>query len=133
MVRRAAVGAVQVLEEDHLLLETAAAQHAGGLATVADPGGVGWAGADAAQPAEVVQAGRGPSAHQLDGGGGVLPDEALRRNHRCQRGSVLAPEPNYNTFPINTNCFRTLKVGSQLETKNCWRRRRTREGQVIFD
>ena len=92
MVRRAAVGAVQVLEENHLLLETAAAQHAGGLAAVADPGAVGEAGADAAQPAEVVQAGGGPSVHQLDGGGGVFPDEALRRNHRGQlQNQVPAP------------------------------------------
>lgn len=78
----AGVGAVQVLEEDHLLLEAAAAQHAGGPAAVADPGAERQTGADAAQPAELVQAGRGPTVHQLDGGGGVLPDETLRRNHR---------------------------------------------------
>lgn len=82
MVGRAGVGPVQVLEEDHFLFEAAAAPHAGRPSAVADPGAVGQAGADAAQPAEVVQAGGRSSADQLDGSGGVLADETLRRNHR---------------------------------------------------
>lgn len=84
MARGAGVGAVQVLEEDHLLLEAAAAQHAGRPATVADPGAVGQTGTYAAQPAELIQAAGGWSALQLDGGGGVLPDETLRRNHKSE-------------------------------------------------
>lgn len=85
MVGGAGVRAVQVLEENHLLLEAAAAQHAGRPAAVTDPGGVGQTGADAAQPAEVVQAARGSSVLQLDGSGGVLPLKALTRNHRNHR------------------------------------------------
>lgn len=77
----AAVKTVQVLEENHLLLEAAAAEHALRSTAVADIGAVGQTGADAAQPAELVQTGRGPSAGQLDGGRGVLTDKTLRRNH----------------------------------------------------
>lgn len=51
----AGVTAVQVLEENHLLLEAAAAEHAGGPAAVADPGTVRQTGADTAEPAELVQ------------------------------------------------------------------------------
>lgn len=85
----AGVGAVQVLEEDHLLFEAAAAEHAVRPAAVVDPGAVGQTGADAAQPAELIQTGGGSSPDQLDGSGGVLTDKTLRGNHRNQ--SVTTP------------------------------------------
>lgn len=66
------------------MLEAAATEHAGRLATVTDPGAVSQAGADAAHPAEFIKAGGGQSAGQLDGSGGVLSDKALMRNHRDQ-------------------------------------------------
>lgn len=73
----AGIGAVQVFEQNHLLLEAAATQHAARPPAVADPGRVGQSGADAAQAAEVVEAGRLRPARQLDGGGGVVAHETL--------------------------------------------------------
>lgn len=61
------------------MFQAAAAQHAGGPATMADPGAVGQAGTDAAQPAEVIQTRGDPSTRQLDGGSGILPDKALQK------------------------------------------------------
>lgn len=95
----AGVRAVQVLQEDDLLFEAAAAEHAASPAAVADPGAVDEAGADAAQPAEVVQAGRSLFASQLDGSCGVLADETL--NHTGER---------YNTCST-TKCCRCQKGG----------------------
>lgn len=89
VVGGAGVGAVQILEKDHLLFEAAAAEHALRPAAVADSGAVGQTGADAAQPAELVQTGGGPSPDKLDGGGWVLTDKTLRKNHRNQ--SVTTP------------------------------------------
>lgn len=83
------VGAIQVFEEDHLLFEAAAAKHALRPSAVADPGAVGQTGADAAQPTKVVQTGRGPSPDQLDGGGGVLTDKTLKKNHRNNTVTIL--------------------------------------------
>lgn len=89
VVGGAGVGAIQVFEEDHLLFEAAAAKHALRPSAVADPGAVGQTGADAAQPTEVVQTGRGPSPDQLDGGGRVLTDKTLRRNHKNDAVTTL--------------------------------------------
>ncbi len=100
MVGRAGVGPVQVLEEDHLLFEAAAAQHAGRPAAVADPGAVGQTGADAAQSAELIQAGRGSSPDQLDGSGGILTDKTLRRNRRNQRRGVRVQHLNNDSFSV---------------------------------
>lgn len=94
MAGRAGVRPVQVLEENHLLFEAAASEHAGGPAAVAGPGTVRQTGANAAQPAEVVQTGRGSSPDQLDRCGWVLPDKTLRGNqenhvyHRDSRSHI---------------------------------------------
>lgn len=71
------------------MFQAAAAQHAGGSATMADPGAVGQAGTDAAQPAEVIQTRGDPSTCQLDGGSGILPDKALKMNHKRIKHSFL--------------------------------------------
>lgn len=71
------------------MFQAAAAQHAGRPATVADPGAVGQAGTDTAQPAEVIQAGGGPPACQLDGGSGILPDKALKTKHKKMKQLFL--------------------------------------------
>lgn len=82
MAGGAGVGSVQVLEENHLLFEATASEHAGWPATVAGPGTVRQTGANAAEPAEVVQTGRGSSPDQLDRSSWVLSDKTLRGNHR---------------------------------------------------
>lgn len=79
-------GGLQVLEQHHLLLEAAAPQHAGRPAAVGAAGTVRQAAAHAAQPAAGVEAaGRGEQL-QPDGGGGVLPLEALRKGRGRGRG-----------------------------------------------
>lgn len=49
---------------------------------MADPAAVSQTVADAAKPAELVQAGRSASPDQLNGSGGVFTDEALQGNQR---------------------------------------------------
>lgn len=76
----AAVGPVQVLEEDHLLFEAAAAKHTAGSTTVADPGATGQTGADAAESAEIIQTMGGAPPGQLDRSGRVLTHKTLRKD-----------------------------------------------------
>lgn len=77
-VRRARVRCgLKVFEQHHLLLEAAAAQHAGSLATVCAAGTVNQAVAHTAQPAEGAAAAGGGAELQLNGHSGVLALKAL--------------------------------------------------------
>lgn len=80
MVGRARVRCgLQVFEQHHLLLEAAAAQHAGRPAAVCAAGTVHQAVAHTAQPAEGVEATGGRAELQLNGHSWVLPLKALRK------------------------------------------------------
>lgn len=71
------------------MFQAATAKHALRPSAVANLGAGGQAGADAAQPTEVIQTGRGLSPDQLDGGCRVLTDKTLRRNHRKEAVTTL--------------------------------------------
>lgn len=113
------------------MFQAAAAQHAGRPATVADPGAVGQAGTDTAQPAEVIQAGGGPPARQLDRGSGILPDKALKTKHKKIKhlfldiylhywylfatGSAKGPSTSVTCEDLSTLTYAGLASLAQLE------------------